>query len=102
MGRLRRILVNTSLQRDLAALHEMQGLLRRSATTSGDVRRIRDLAVRQVAISHQFFQGSQDSALSPRPDMLERLFDAGEQAAAALIAQDEAAAANLAVTAGGA
>jgi NTE family protein len=102
MGRLRRILVNSSLQRDLAALHEMQGLLRRWAIASGDVRRIRDLGVRQVAIGHQFFQGIQDSALSPRPEMLDRLFEAGELAAADLIAQDEAAAASLAITAGGA
>jgi NTE family protein len=101
MSRLRRILVNGSLQRDLAALQEMGALLRRSALPSGDLRRIRDLAVRDVAIGHQFFQGIQDSALSPRPDMLERLFEAGVQAAAALIAQGEAAA-DLPVTAGGA
>jgi NTE family protein len=101
MGRLRRILVNSSLQRDLAALGEMQELLRRSAISSGDVRRVRDLAVRQVAIGPHFFQGPQDSVLSPRPEMLERLFEAGEQAAAALIAQGEAAA-DPQVIAGGA
>ena len=100
MGRLRRILVNGSLQRDLAALQEMQGLLRRSALPWGDLRRIRDLAVRQVAIGHQFFSGMQDGALSPRPELLEKLFEAGEQAAADLIVQ-EAAARSLVVTAGG-
>ena len=101
MSRLRRILVNGSLQRDLAALREMAALLRRSALPSGDLRRIRDLALREVAIGHEFFDGVQDGALSPRPDLLERLFEAGVQAADALIAQGEASA-GLQVTAGGA
>lgn len=101
VARLRRILVNGSLQRDLSALQEMGALLRRSALPSGDLRRIRDLAVRQVAIGHQFFAGSQDSAMSPRPEMLDRLFEAGVAAADALIVQDEAAA-ELPITAGGA
>lgn len=80
MGRLRRILVNGSLQRDLAALHEMRTLLRRSHLPSGDLRRIRDLAIDQVAIDHRFFLGAQDSALSPRPELLDRLFQAGVEA----------------------
>lgn len=80
MGRLRRILVNGSLQRDMAALHEMRALLRRSHLPSGDLRRIRDLAVDQVAIDHRFFLGPQDSALSPRPELLDRLFQAGVEA----------------------
>jgi len=101
MARLRRILVNGSLQRDLSALQEMGTLLRRSALPSGDLRRIRDLAVRQVSIDHRFFSGSQDSAMSPRPEMLDRLFDAGVAAAELLIAQERAAA-ELGVTAGGA
>lgn len=101
MGRLRRILVNGSLQRDLAALQEMQGLLRRSALPWGDLRRIRDLEVHQVAIGHHFFAGAQDGALSPRPDLLEKLFESGGEAAAGLIAQAEAAA-SLSLTAGGA
>ena len=88
MGRLRRILVNGSLQRDLAALQEMRTLLRRSNLSSGDLRRIRDLSVHQVAIDHRFFLGAQDNALSPRPEMLERLFEAGAQAAEALFQQD--------------
>lgn len=88
VARLRRILVNGSLQRDLAALEEMRDLLRRSNLSSGDLRRIRDLRVRQVAIDHGFFQGSHDNAMSPHPDMLERLFDAGVEAADALIRQD--------------
>lgn len=92
LARLRRILVNGSLQRDLSALQEMAALLRRSALPSGDLRRIRDLAVRQVSIGHQFFAGSQDSALSPRPEMLDRLFEAGTSAAEALIVQDPSAA----------
>jgi NTE family protein len=100
IARLRRILVNGSLQRDLSALREMAALLRRSALPSGDLRRIRDLTVRQVAIGHQFFAGSQDSALSPRPEMLDRLFEAGVTAAEALIVQ-ELSAAEIPAIAGG-
>jgi len=102
MARLRRILVNGSLQRDLAALEEMRNLLRRSNLSSGDLRRIRDLGVRQVAIDHRFFLGGNDSALSPRPEMLERLFDAGVDAADALIRQDGVPAASEVLTADGA
>ena len=101
MSRLRRILVNGSLQRDLAALEEMRNLLRRSNLSSGDLRRIRDLTVRHVAIDHRFFLGPNDNALSPRPEMLERLFEAGVQAADALLREEEAPAADR-VTAGGA
>ena len=101
MARLRRILVNGTLQRDLSALQEMAALLRRSALPSGDLRRIRDLAVRQVAIEHQFFAGSQDSAMSPRPEMLDRLFEAGVASAEALIVQDSSADESP-ITAGGA
>jgi len=102
MSRLRRILVNGSLQRDLAALEEMRDLLRRSNLSSGDLRRIRDLTLRQVAIDHRFFIGPNDNALSPRPEMLERLFDAGVEAADALIREDSAPAENKVVIAGGA
>jgi NTE family protein len=100
MSRLRRILVNGSLQRDLAALEEMRSLLRRSNLSSGDVRRVRDLAVHQVSIDHGFFLGQQDSALSPRPEMLERLFDAGVLAADAMLYEQAPAPDRL--TAGGA
>ena len=100
MARLQRILVNGSLQRDLAALEEMRNLLRRSNLSSGDLRRIRDLGVRQVTIGHHFFQGSTDNALSPRPEMLERLFDSGVEAADALIHRDGAPAEEKALTAG--
>jgi NTE family protein len=99
LARLRRILVNGSLQRDLAALEEMRTLLRRSNLSSGDLRRIRDLTLRQVAIDHRFFLGPQDNALSPRPDMLERLFDAGVEAADALILEDGAPAEDRPLTA---
>jgi len=102
MSRLRRILVNGSLQRDLAALEEMRDLLRRSNLSSGDLRRIRDLTLRQVSIDHRFFLGSNDNALSPRPEMLGRLFEAGVEAADALIHQERAPAAQPAVIAGGA
>jgi len=102
MSRLQRILVNGSLQRDLAALREMRTLLSRSNLSSGDLRRIRDLTLRDVAIDHRFFLGPNDSALSPRPEMLERLFDAGVEAADALIHRDSAPAEEQALTADGA
>jgi len=77
MSRLRRILLNGSLQRDLAALAEMRTLLSRQTLSSGDLRRLRDLTIRQVTIDHSFFDGSNGSALSPRMDSLEKLRDAG-------------------------
>jgi len=76
-SRLRRILLNGSLNRDLVALTEMRNLLNRSNLSSGDLRRIRDLTVRQVTIDHGFFTGNNNLALSPRPDSLEKLRDAG-------------------------
>src|SRR5579859_5146994 len=102
MSRLQRILVNGSLQCDLAALKEMRTLLHRSNLSSGDLRRIRDLTVRQVAIGHRFFLDPNDSALSPRPEMLERLFEGGVEAADALIRQERAPAEERVLTAGGA
>lgn len=102
VARLQRILVNGSLQRDLAALEEMRTLLRRSNLSSGDLRRIRDLDVRQVAIGHHFFAGPNDNALSPRPEMLERLFDGGVEAAGVLLHQNSAPAEDKVLTAGGA
>jgi len=100
MSRLRRILVNGSLQRDLAALEEMRDLLRRSNLSSGDLRRIRDLTLRQVSIDHRFFIGPNDNALSPRPEMLGRLFEAGVEAADALIQQESAPAEQKAIAGG--
>jgi len=102
MSRLQRILVNGSLQRDLAALQEMRTLLHRSNLSSGDLRRIRDLTVRQVAIGHRFFLDPNDSALSPRPEMLDRLFEGGVEAADALMNQERAPAEQRILTAGGA
>lgn len=77
MSRLRRILLNGSLQRDLVALTEMRNLLSRQTLSSGDLRRIRDLTIRQVTIDHRFFAGSNGSAMSPRMESLEKLRDAG-------------------------
>jgi NTE family protein len=99
VGRLQRILVNGSLQRDLAALEEMRNLLHRSNLSSGDLRRIRDLGVRHVTIDHRFFAGSNGNALNPRPEMLERLFDSGAEAADALICQKSAPAESKVLTA---
>jgi NTE family protein len=81
MSRLRRILLNGSLQRDLAALAEMRTLLSRQNLSSGELRRVRDLTVRQVTIDHAFFANNNNgSALSPRLDTLEKLRDSGIEA----------------------
>jgi NTE family protein len=85
MSRLRRILLNGSLHRDLVALGEMRNLLSRSNLFSSDLRRIRDLTVRQVTIDHQFFTTPGGSAIHPRPDSLEKLRDAGIAAVDALM-----------------
>ena len=81
MSRLRRILFNGTLTRDLVALEEMRNLLTRSNLSSRDLRRIRDLTVRQVTIGHGFFGGNSGTGLSPRLDVLEKLRDAGAAAA---------------------
>jgi len=91
MSRLRRILLNGSLHRDLAALAEMRTLLCRSNLSSGDLRRIRDLTVRQVTIDHEFFSKGAASALSPRPESLERLREAGSLSLDIMLHPPEAA-----------
>jgi NTE family protein len=85
MSRLRRILLNGSLHRDLVALAEMRALLIRSPLPSGDLRRIRDLTLHQVTIDHSFFAPSGGS-LAQRPDSLERLREAGSLAVGGPIA----------------
>jgi NTE family protein len=80
-ARLRRILFNAPLLRDLDALAEMQKLLHRTNLLPQDLRRLRDLILHKVAIDHAFFGVSNGSALDPRPEMLTKLFDAGRGAA---------------------
>lgn len=85
-SRLKRILFNTPLLRELDSLEQMQDLLRRSAMLSADLRRVRDLDVRHATIEAAFFQAREGgSALHPRPEFLGQLFDAGRAKAEALI-----------------
>lgn len=84
-SRLKRILFNTPLLRELDALKQMQGLLRRTAPLSADLRRIRDLAVLHATIGADFFQGRAGGALHPQPEFLERLHAAGRAEAESLI-----------------
>jgi NTE family protein len=79
LSRLRRILLNGSLQRDLAALTEIQGLLERTLMPAPELRRVRTLPVQILAIPAHFFEGA-NGALHPRPDRLEQLFQAGTDA----------------------
>ena len=80
-GRLKRILFNAPVLHDLDALGEMQAILRRTSVLSADLRRLRDLYVREIAIDNQFFASAHDSALNPNPDFLRRLYGAGRHAA---------------------
>lgn len=80
-ARLKRILFNAPLLRDLDALSEMQKLLHRTNLLPQDLRRLRDLILHKVTIDHAFFAASNGSALDPRPEMLSKLFDAGRDAA---------------------
>ena len=84
-SRLRRILFNASLQRDMVAVEEMRQLLRRSNLLSSDLRRLRDLSVRVITIDQGFFSSNNGSALGARPELLERLHSAGRQAAECLM-----------------
>ena len=84
-ARLRRILFNTSLLRDLAALKEMRKQIRFTTLLSGDHRRLRDLVVRVVTIDHRFFGAGNGSALGPRHDLIDRLHRAGREAADAML-----------------
>jgi NTE family protein len=76
-ARLKRILFNAPLLRDLEALSEMQKLLRKTSLLPQDLRRLRDLVRHEVTIDHSFFAQANGSALDPRPDLLTRLFEAG-------------------------
>jgi NTE family protein len=90
-ARLKRVLFNAPLMRELDALEEIQHLLRRSNLLPADLKRLRDMAVEAVVIDHRFFGNSPGAALDPRPDLLSRLHAAGRQAAEALLSASDAA-----------
>jgi NTE family protein len=80
-ARLKRILFNTSLQRDLEALAAIRQVIRHTTLPSSDQRRLRDLEIRTISIDRGFFDVSNGSALNPRPDLIERLHQSGRAAA---------------------
>lgn len=84
-ARLKRILFNTPLLRELDALTQMQRVLRRTALLSPDLRRIRDVTVHRATIGNEFFQAKGGSALHPRPALLEELHQSGRAGAEALL-----------------
>jgi len=90
-ARLKRILFNAPLLHDLDALREMQALLHRTRLLPADLRRLRDLKLRQIAIDDSFFSAANGSALDPNPDQLARLHDAGRRAAQDYWVQRQAA-----------
>ncbi len=87
-SRLKRILFNTPLLRELDALEEMRRLLRQSSVLPVDLRRVRDMEVRQISIGADFFESQPGGALGPRPDLLARLHQSGMDAAQAMLAED--------------
>lgn len=84
-GRLKRILFNTPLLRELDSLAQMQRLLRRTALLSPDLRRVRDVAVHRATIGHDFFPAQGGGALHPRPALLDDLYASGRAEAEALL-----------------
>lgn len=84
-ARLKRILFNTPLLRELDALIQMQQMLRRTAKLSPDLRRLRDVSVHRLTIGHDFFPAKNGSAMVPRPELLEELHQSGRAAAEGLL-----------------
>lgn len=86
-ARLKRIMFNAPLLRDLDALTEMQRLLHRTNLLPHDLRRLRDLPLLPIAIEHAFFTSANGSAMDPRPELLNRLYEAGRTAATQKLAE---------------
>ncbi len=84
-SRLRRILFNAPLQRELDALRDIGKAAAEGGRPPPKLARLRDLEVRTLAIGPEFFQKPKGSALDPKPQMLERLFQAGRAKAQTLI-----------------
>lgn len=85
-ARLKRILFNTPLLRELDALEQMQNMLRHTGLLSPDLRRLRDLTVHRLTIGHEFFPSNSSSGLHPRAELLEELHQSGRQSAEAMLA----------------
>jgi NTE family protein len=92
-ARLRHILCNATLLRDLHALAEIRALLGRTPLLTSDLRRLRDLDVRVISISSEAFGGRDvPSSETASSDLLTRLFEAGRAAAETRLETDMAVA----------
>jgi len=83
-ARLKRILFNAPLLRELDAIAEIQRTINIAGRLPPDLARLRDLEVHSIAIGPEFF-ADKGSALNPKPQLLEQLFNAGQSAADGLI-----------------
>lgn len=79
LARMRRIMFNALLERELDALAEMRTLLKQQEPLPEKLKRVRDLDLHSLAITHGLV--AESSALNTRPDLLARLHDAGYAAA---------------------
>jgi len=82
-ARLKRILFNAPLLREMEAIAEMRLSMNVAGRLPSHLTRLRDLDVQTLAIDSDFFASR--SALDPKPELLERLFEAGCNAANGLI-----------------
>jgi len=85
LARLKRILFNAPLLREIEAIEEMKKAVRGAGKLPANLARLRDLEMQSIAIGPEFFTSSKASAMNPKPEMLERLFEAGRKTANGLI-----------------
>lgn len=82
--RMRRIMFNAPLQRDLDALAALRTSLAGLDRLPARLKRTRDLTLETIALDHTLI--ADGSALDPRPDFLSRLFEAGRARADFMLA----------------
>ncbi|HVI50736.1 MAG TPA: patatin-like phospholipase family protein [Candidatus Sulfotelmatobacter sp.] len=83
-ARLKRILFNAPLMREMDAIAEIQRVVAIAGRLPPELARLRDLEIHSLSISPDFFV-PKGSALDPKPQLLERLFEAGRASADGLI-----------------
>lgn len=83
-SRFRRMAFNTPLLRELDAMDKIHRLLGHAVLLPNSLRRVRDLKIHRLAISADFF-ASTSTGMTPKPAILEKLFDAGRDAAEAML-----------------
>lgn len=86
-ARLRRIMFNAPLLRELDAIAAMKQAVGEAGKLPANLARLRDLEINSLAIGPEFFASPKGSALNPKPELLERLFESGRSAANGLILQ---------------